>query len=487
MPFSLMLVLFAGYYYWTVRPHPSLPLRDIGLYTVLTDAFAHGQVSFLVAPRPELLALPDPYDPQQNARYRLHDASLYKGRYYLYFGPAPVVALYLPYVLLTGEFLPDRLGAWVFAAAAYVMACLLLQFLLGRWWPQAPRWLVYFLCACLGFSNTFPFLLRRPAVYETAIAAGQFFVLLALYAIVRSAFGGRFSLLMAVVGGTALAGAFGSRPQMVLAAAALVWFLIPSKDTATGARIRRLAFALVPFAAGVALLLLYNYVRFDSPFEFGNHYQLAGVNVRTMQYFSVTRMVRNLWFSALEPPRLRSRFPFVVLAPNPPFHLPKGFVGLELVTGIVWAAPLVVALAAAFWVWKRINPARRGEWGVITGTLVVLGAAWIGVDGLLGSTMRYQADFAAVLFLASAVVIGGLSELVADKVKPWLYRGVVALGLLGIVVNGAIGMTGYYDNFRLQAPAEYEAIANWFTPVAKLLTWCGAPPERKPAPEVSVN
>src|SRR5207248_6297600 len=43
-----------------------------------------------------LLALADPYDPAQNAPYRLHDASLYHGRYYLYFGPTPVALLYLP-------------------------------------------------------------------------------------------------------------------------------------------------------------------------------------------------------------------------------------------------------------------------------------------------------------------------------------------------------------------------------------------------------
>ena len=39
------------------------------------------------APRPELLALPDPHDPVHSAPYRLHDVTLYDGKYYLYWGP----------------------------------------------------------------------------------------------------------------------------------------------------------------------------------------------------------------------------------------------------------------------------------------------------------------------------------------------------------------------------------------------------------------
>ncbi len=53
-------------------------------YSPLADAFARGQTHLPVEPAPELLALPDPYDPVANAPYRFHDALLYQGRYYLY-------------------------------------------------------------------------------------------------------------------------------------------------------------------------------------------------------------------------------------------------------------------------------------------------------------------------------------------------------------------------------------------------------------------
>ena len=88
--------------------------------------------------------------------------------------------------------------------------------------------------------------------------------------------------------------------------------------------------------------------------------------------------------------------------------------------------------------------------------------------------MRYQADSAAVLLLASSLVIAGL--FVAAKPSRWLCGTVIALGLLGVIVKGATGMTGYYDNFRFEAPEQYQSLAASFDFVAKALAWFGIPP-----------
>jgi len=72
-------------------------------YEYLTEGFLAGHTYLPVEPAPELLRLSDPYDPAANAKYRLWDASLYRGRYYLYFGPGPAVALMLPWRIATGR------------------------------------------------------------------------------------------------------------------------------------------------------------------------------------------------------------------------------------------------------------------------------------------------------------------------------------------------------------------------------------------------
>jgi hypothetical protein len=193
-------------------------------------------------------------------------------------------------------------------------------------------------------------------------------------------------------------------------------------------------------------------------------------------------LIGNLWFGILEPPRLRSRFPFVVLSPHAPFALPKGFLGPEPVAGLLWVAPLVLLLVLAPWLRRKWQA--RAECLVCLGTLAFLGAAWVGIDALVASTMRYEADYAAVFFVVSAVVACALAECCAPNGRPWFYGAVVSLGLFGVVINGAIGMTGQYDNFRSASPEAYERIADRFSPVEKLLAISGVPPDRDRAPGI---
>ena len=468
-----MLAVVAGYYYWTVNPTGGEMLHSH--YTLLTDAFIFHQTYLRVTPSPELLALPDPYDPDRNAQYKLHDASLYKGKYYLYFGPAPVVLLFLPYWRVKQEFLPDGMGVFLFAVAAYVLSCLMLKLVLETWWPRSSRRLYFFVCAVMAFSNTFPIMMRRAGSYEVAIAAGQCFVLLGLYSLARAALGRGAPLAYAAVGGAALAAAFGSRPQLVLAAAALAWFLLVGRGLALRVRLTRLAAALVPFAAGAALIFWYNYIRFGSILEFGTHYQLAGMNVRKMQYFSLARMFPNLWFSVLQPPHLQSSFPFVSLNLSLLPHPPARTGGVDPMTGLLWLTPLVLALTLAPLVRKRIDPERRKDWAIVMATLAGLGAAWAAIDDMLGVTMRYQADCCAVLLLAAAFVIPGIASPRLGK-NGWMARAVIAVGLFGIVMSAALVIEGNENGLDQTSPRQFAALSTVFTPVSKLLGLLGIAP-----------
>jgi hypothetical protein len=97
-------------------------------YEYLAEGFVHGHTYLPLQPAPQLLALKDPYDPAANAPYRLWDATLYNGRYYLYFGPAPLI-LFLPWRILTGS--PACSGR---CAAATSRASRTLA------WPSSPPW-----------------------------------------------------------------------------------------------------------------------------------------------------------------------------------------------------------------------------------------------------------------------------------------------------------------------------------------------------------
>ena len=78
-----MLAIVGEYFAVCLARPDHEPSSVYPLYAQLTS-FPGRHYSLPVEPDPHLLALPNPYRP--NAPYRLHDASLYKGKYYLDFG-----------------------------------------------------------------------------------------------------------------------------------------------------------------------------------------------------------------------------------------------------------------------------------------------------------------------------------------------------------------------------------------------------------------
>src|SRR3954471_136744 len=74
---------------WTVRSSGDpwhFGRKQNDYYNLLLDGWTSGQLSLKVDVPEALLNLRDPYDPQlRPAGVGLHDASFYRGKYYLYF------------------------------------------------------------------------------------------------------------------------------------------------------------------------------------------------------------------------------------------------------------------------------------------------------------------------------------------------------------------------------------------------------------------
>jgi hypothetical protein len=115
-----ILALFAvtwAFYSWTARSNGKPFVFENSSednYNLLVDGFLQGHLYLPIAPNPKLLQTADPLNPEQNAPYRLHDISLYRGKFYFYFGAAPAVTLMLPFRLLTHTHMPENLAVAVF-------------------------------------------------------------------------------------------------------------------------------------------------------------------------------------------------------------------------------------------------------------------------------------------------------------------------------------------------------------------------------------
>ena len=184
IPRILLAYLVFMFYHWTATAgfiSFNFGADQGGYYNLLIDGLLKGQLNLPVDPRPELLALSDPYDPLLNAPYRLHDASLYKGKYYIYFGPAPAITLFLPYFLIFHRHMPENFAVFIFSYGGFLWLMSLLIYLKNKYFQQIPEWKLLLGIATLAFASVIPYLLRRPGIWEVALASGFFYLSGSMY------------------------------------------------------------------------------------------------------------------------------------------------------------------------------------------------------------------------------------------------------------------------------------------------------------------
>ncbi len=374
-------------------------------YEYLAEGFLHGQTSLSLEPPPELLRLKDPYDPATNGPWRLWDASLYKGRFYLYQGPTPALVLMLPWRALTGRAMPQRLAVAAFAGLGIAGLALLLGGIRRRHFPELSPLCLAAVVVVAFHASWLPVTLRRSGLWDLPVVAAVACLWWSLYLgwkFLDS--GGR--PLWAAGCGLALALLLGSRVSYLFAAMGIVALLLAAAGLAGPGRPRlwrsALPAVLLAAAGGVALLL-YNRARFGNPFEFGLRYTMFGEDYRGLRFSNPAFIPFNAATYLFSVPEFGPYFPF--LHPFWTGDLPKGFVGFEEMYGVLFMMPVHAAgLAGAAWALRRrAEPGARAtvfavSAGVLSSTLlaaVLFSWAW--------ACSRFVGELLAGWTLATAV------------------------------------------------------------------------------------
>ena len=314
------------------------------LYVLLARGFLQGKTSLPIQPRPELLSLPDPYDPTANSKYRLHDASLYNGRYYLYFGAVPVVTLFVPYRLVTGLDLSNRAAVPIFCIAGYLSSCALFFLLAGhnRW--ALPFWLQCAVIVSLGSMSLVCLILRRPSFYGVAIAAGYFFVMAGFLMLARAILVRRATGKWLLLAGLMFGLAVGCRPHLVVVCGIVLGAIAVWARRSPGLVI---AMAIGMAACGI-VLGWYNYVRFDDPMEFGRTYQLTQFSSNPASTYYGLELNPDAAFRSAEKflilaPRVDTNLPFIhTVFINPLLERPGPPLWMEDTVGLIPVAPFAL-------------------------------------------------------------------------------------------------------------------------------------------------
>jgi hypothetical protein len=455
-----------------------------GNYNLQAEGFRAGHLYLQVTPAPELLRKANPYD-WANVRLWFWDASLWRGHYYLYWGPVPALAIAAVKTIfrMTSE-VGDQYPLFVFYTIYLVAGAVLLDRIARRLFPQLPLPLVLLGIAVFACANPTPFEIATPGIYEAAIIGGQA-LLLAGVMFAFEAFWradpGPTPRLPLILASTCWALAIGCRVSagpvaLLLGAATLVACHTPGPDS--GRRLlRNLVYLGAPAAGGVALLLVYNKLRFERWLEFGLTYQLNTLPLTN----KLAYLPLNIYSYLLRPLGVSCRFPFVsalrdIGARGFPAgtRFPPGYTTPEPLAGLLTSAPWAwlallspVLVAVGVRRWRRAGGAfplgrvdRGHVWAIVC--FAVMGSITaLPIIAGFSATMRYLADISTGIVLLSIWGAWALYSDPAVHTRAWLRRLIVvllvALGVTTIVLGLLLGVQGYDDMFKNHNPALYRS------------------------------
>lgn len=295
-------------------------------YDFLTEGFLQGHTHLSIQPHPGLAALANPWAGAQGVP-RLHDATYYRGKYYLYFGVSPVLTLLAPWRIITSTHLADVTTVGVFSLAGTLFGIAIWIRAVRRYFGRLST--VWINLGILTFAFA-PFItanMERAEFYQIAISCAYAFLMAALWFVFLAATAispTRRAALLALAS-LCWGMAIGARPNYIFGLSALgfaglaLFWNEGRRHGFRGWTTWSLLFAAAVPAGVYGLgLMTYNFVRFGSVAEFGQRYQFAAEDFRSTQMLGFRSALPNLKDYFLNPCLYSRYFPFVEL-PGPTF------------------------------------------------------------------------------------------------------------------------------------------------------------------------
>ncbi|MDE6775773.1 MAG: hypothetical protein K2J37_05710 [Ruminococcus sp.] len=425
----------------------------------LVTAFEHGSFELPYEPSEELLAMENPYD--AGSRYYnetdcLWDHSFYNGRYYSYYGIAPLI-FFLPYHLISGYFFPSDIAVMLFSAAgliflSMVYSAVVRKFLGGISTGMYISGLVVILASCgIWFSA------GRPMFYEIAVSSGFMTGTAGVYFLITSGIISTdrepVKYFRTVLSSLLLGLSVMCRPTLALYALCGCIFYIYGFKKIKGRKeiTAYIVCAFLPLVFLGMFQMYYNYARFDSVFEFGIKYSLT-VNDFTRNEFHFHYVLVSLYNFLFAPPSFIPEYPYV--------SAPFSFLGINgyyykdagSASGIFFTALPVFGYFLGLHALRKLSDIKnRVKWGIIIGlSCLIMPAAIVCASWESGYAVRYTADFSWYMIMGAFVIIFYLIQKSDSRQRADILTAIMGIcAVYSIFVSGteAYNFAFTYQNF----------------------------------------
>ena len=386
------------------------PIAGKSPYLQMTDAAVKGQLNLDITPDSRLEDAGDnAYDPTwrtANNVYAEWDRAYYNGKYYSYFGIAPLILFYLPIYLISGFVPPDSAACALFAMLT-VAAGFLLIFTLANRAVKGANYLLTLLCGiCLPFSGLTLFMCGYGDFYTVPKLCGTFWLVLLMWLTVCAYHRPRRYIFLLC--GICVSFIAASRPNLIIAALALAPFYIAvliSREHKLKFKLTSVCAFITPIIITAAALMSYNYLRFGSPFEFGSKYQLT-VNNIAYNNLSIGLLGAAIYHYFFQSAGFTASFPYikanlVILDSYSRYsYMTSAFGAFALPSNWAYlAAPL-----------PNISGIKRPYRAFIKTALISsLLIAWIDFS-VAGLTISYVADIAPIISVCAFIILLSLEK-----------------------------------------------------------------------------
>ena len=291
------------------------------IYYQLFDALRKGQLHLdNYEGIDKLSALSHPYEPDNRNFFYLWDHAYYNGKYYCYYGIAPVLLVMFPLYLLSGlKYVPSLLFVLeigtLFSILTFLLAVTSLVKLLFKNIniPILIFTLIGGIFTSLLLSNTiYKVGNYNEGIYRIPYAYGLCFFFLTFLMLFKAYQNSKYRILYLGFAGLSVVLLMASRPTLVFGLIMTIPLLL--KIWLEKYPIKRKLLDNVPMVTvviiGAIFICLYNYKRFDSIFEFGQTYQLTLTDNTKLAYSTKGILPTFGNFYILPPKYVGSPFPF---------------------------------------------------------------------------------------------------------------------------------------------------------------------------------
>ncbi len=457
---SIFFVLF--FYYFLAHLHNrdefnSFKYRDTVYYNRLVKSFKEYNL--------HIAKNPNPIPQNQNARqlyveavtknhalFWLWDCSYYKGYIYLYFGVTPVLLFYLPFNLITNLFLPDQIVILLLTSLIFLISLLIIRKISTIFLHlKIPLWIQILTIFLIGISDFTIFFLVQPHIYEVSIISAGFLLLFGVYLFLQYCCSiniqkNRYYIFFI---GLVVSLSVGCRPHYILFIPFFfvsILYIEYSKKTDIKQITKYIFFFIIPCILYGSIIAIYNYLRFDSIFEFGWKYQLNDIPIYT-NILPLKDLFLGLKYHIFQIPLINNTLPI--------FSSVKAIghsLGNEKAIGLIFVFPLSIFLLLLPKIIKNFLIDKNKKILVFLFLSIFIFITNLFVVCMAGMSLRYNFEYMYITTILSIFIFYLIYVKSKIRIKFILKILFITFFIFSLYINFSILLN---DNYIIFNPAEY--------------------------------